>query len=131
MKIFRRRKFESDMDCVLRFRVDAYVDDLVRSGVNRAETERRARVESLAAAGIAIGIPAVLALGVSPAHCFTESDPSIYLPSLAPFSFCLFSRRLRELCRRTAQAGSIRCPRSDANNTTTLKQSHVSQGNRQ
>jgi predicted permease len=45
MRIFRRRKFESDMDVELRAHIDAYIDDLVRSGLNRTEAERRARVE--------------------------------------------------------------------------------------
>ena len=45
MKIFRRKKFESDMDAELRFHVSAYVDDLIRSGLNRTEAERRARIE--------------------------------------------------------------------------------------
>jgi len=42
MKLFRRKKFESDMDTELGFHVDAYVDDLVRSGIDRTEAERRA-----------------------------------------------------------------------------------------
>jgi MacB-like periplasmic core domain len=45
MKIFRRKKFESDMDAELRFHVDTYVDDLVRSGVDRAEAKRLAGIE--------------------------------------------------------------------------------------
>jgi len=45
MKIFRRKKFESDMDTELGFHVDAYIDDLVRSGIDRTEAERRARIE--------------------------------------------------------------------------------------
>ena len=45
MRIFRRRTFESDMDAELRFHISAYVDDLVRSGIPRAEAERRARLE--------------------------------------------------------------------------------------
>ncbi len=45
MKISRRKKFESDMDVELGFHVDAYVEDLVRSGIGRNEAERRARVE--------------------------------------------------------------------------------------
>lgn len=46
MNIFRRRRqFESEMDTELRFHVDAYVDDLVRTGVDRNEAERRARLE--------------------------------------------------------------------------------------
>jgi len=45
MKIFRRREFESDMDVELGFHVDAYIADLVRSGVDRTEAKRRARIE--------------------------------------------------------------------------------------
>jgi predicted permease len=45
MKIFRRKKFESEMDTELGFHIDAYVDDLVRSGMDRTEAGRRARVE--------------------------------------------------------------------------------------
>ena len=45
MKIFRRKKFESDMDVELGFHVAAYVEDLVRSGIGRTEAERRARIE--------------------------------------------------------------------------------------
>jgi predicted permease len=45
MKIFRRKKFESQMDAELRFHIAAYTDDLVRSGLDRTEAERRARVE--------------------------------------------------------------------------------------
>ncbi|MFN0102687.1 MAG: ADOP family duplicated permease [Bryobacteraceae bacterium] len=45
MRLFRRQRFENDMDAELRFHIDAYVDDLVRSGVKRSEAERRARIE--------------------------------------------------------------------------------------
>jgi predicted permease len=45
VKIFRRKKFESDMDVELGFHVDAYIDDLVRSGMDRTEARRRARIE--------------------------------------------------------------------------------------
>src|SRR5580704_519086 len=45
MRIFRRRKFESEMGDEMAFHIDAYVEDLVRSGVDRAEAQRRARVE--------------------------------------------------------------------------------------
>ena len=45
MKIFRRRQFESDMESELRFHLAACVEDLVRSGVDRPEAERRARLE--------------------------------------------------------------------------------------
>lgn len=45
MKIFRRRRFEAEMDAELRFHLDAYIEDLVRSGIDRASAERRARLE--------------------------------------------------------------------------------------
>ncbi|HUK16170.1 MAG TPA: ABC transporter permease, partial [Bryobacteraceae bacterium] len=45
MKIFRRTQFENEMDAELRFHIAQYVNDLVRSGVERAEAERRARIE--------------------------------------------------------------------------------------
>ena len=45
MKIFRRKRFESDMDAEFQAHLDAYADDLVRRGFDRAEAERRARVE--------------------------------------------------------------------------------------
>jgi len=45
VRIFRRKQFESDMDAELRFHITAYVDDLVRTGVPRAEAERRSRLE--------------------------------------------------------------------------------------
>ncbi len=45
MKIFRRKNFESDMDTELRFHIASYIDDLVRSGVERTEAQRRARLE--------------------------------------------------------------------------------------
>jgi predicted permease len=45
MKFFRRQRFESEMDAEMRFHIDAFVEDLVRSGVERGEAERRARVE--------------------------------------------------------------------------------------
>lgn len=45
MKSFRRRKFEAEMDAELRFHMEAFVEDQVRSGVDRDEAERRARVE--------------------------------------------------------------------------------------
>jgi hypothetical protein len=45
MKIFRRKRFESDMHVELGFHVDACIDDLVRSGMDRAEAKRRARIE--------------------------------------------------------------------------------------
>ncbi len=45
MKFFGRRKFEDDMDVELRFHIEAFTEDLVRSGLDRGEAERRARVE--------------------------------------------------------------------------------------
>ena len=36
MSFWRRKKFESDMDVELGFHIDAYVDDLVRSGIDRS-----------------------------------------------------------------------------------------------
>ena len=45
MSFWRRKKFESDMDVELGFHIDAYVEDLVRSGIDREEAERRARLE--------------------------------------------------------------------------------------
>jgi putative ABC transport system permease protein len=43
--LFHRSRMESDMDAELRFHVDAFADDLVRSGVPRQEALRRARIE--------------------------------------------------------------------------------------
>ena len=45
MKIFRRTQFQNEMDAELRFHIAEYVNDLVRSGVERNEAERRARLE--------------------------------------------------------------------------------------
>jgi len=45
MKFFRRRKFETDMDAELLFHIEAYTEDLIRSGLDRSEAERRARIE--------------------------------------------------------------------------------------
>ncbi len=45
MRLFRRKRFESDMAAELSFHIDAYVEDLVRSGMDRTEARRRARVE--------------------------------------------------------------------------------------
>src|SRR5580658_1944430 len=41
----RRSRMESEMDAELRFHIETYADDLVRSGVPRAEAMRRARIE--------------------------------------------------------------------------------------
>ncbi len=45
MRILRRKRFENEMDTELRFHIEAYIEDLVRSGTPRAEAERRARIE--------------------------------------------------------------------------------------
>ena len=45
MRFFRRRKFENEMNEELRFHIEAYTEDLIRSGLDRSEAERRARVE--------------------------------------------------------------------------------------
>jgi hypothetical protein len=45
VRIWRRRGFESDMDTELAFHIEAYVEDLVRSGMGRAEAVRQARIE--------------------------------------------------------------------------------------
>lgn len=42
---FRRSHLESDMDAELRFHIDTYTEDLIRSGVSRQEAIRRARIE--------------------------------------------------------------------------------------
>jgi predicted permease len=42
---FHRSRVERDMDAELRFHLDAYAEDLVRSGVPREEALRRARLE--------------------------------------------------------------------------------------
>src|SRR2546426_10637652 len=43
--MLRRSRMESEMDAELRFHVEAFAEDLVRSGVPRQEAMRRARVE--------------------------------------------------------------------------------------
>ncbi|HEY6328221.1 MAG TPA: ABC transporter permease, partial [Blastocatellia bacterium] len=43
--LLRRSHLESDMDTELRFHIDAYTEDLARSGVPSAEAQRRARLE--------------------------------------------------------------------------------------
>src|SRR5215203_305715 len=43
--LLRRSPFEDGMDEEVRFHIEAYTDDLVRSGVPRAEAARRARME--------------------------------------------------------------------------------------
>lgn len=45
MKFLRRKQFESEMDVELRFHIDAYIEDLVSSGIERSEAERLARIE--------------------------------------------------------------------------------------
>jgi len=42
---FRRSRLERDMDAELRFHMDTYAEELVRSGVSRSEALRRARIE--------------------------------------------------------------------------------------
>lgn len=43
--MFRRHRFEASMDDELRFHMEAFADDLVRSGLPRDEAMRRARLE--------------------------------------------------------------------------------------
>src|SRR5437899_1994356 len=43
--VLRRSRMESEMDTELRFHIEAYAEDLVRSGVPRQEAMRRARIE--------------------------------------------------------------------------------------
>ena len=43
--ILRRSRMESEMDAELRFHIEAFAEDLVRSGVPREEALRRARIE--------------------------------------------------------------------------------------
>jgi predicted permease len=45
MRLWRRNRFEADMDAELRFHIESYVADLVRSGVSREEAARRAKIE--------------------------------------------------------------------------------------
>jgi predicted permease len=45
LAILRRTRMESDMDAELRFHIEAFAEDLVRSGVPREEALRRARIE--------------------------------------------------------------------------------------
>ena len=45
MKVFGRKRFEAGMDAELRFHLDAYVEDLVRGGLDRVEAQRQARAE--------------------------------------------------------------------------------------
>src|SRR4029077_2515788 len=42
---FRRSRMESEMDAELRFHIETFTEDLVRSGVSRGEAMRRARIE--------------------------------------------------------------------------------------
>src|SRR5215472_10118485 len=44
-RFFRRHQIESDMEEELRSHIQHRADDLERSGLNRAEAERRARIE--------------------------------------------------------------------------------------
>ena len=41
----RRSRMEGEMDAELRFHIEAFAEDLVRSGVPRGEAQRRARIE--------------------------------------------------------------------------------------
>src|SRR5229473_5102420 len=43
--MLRRSRMESEMDMELRFHIEAFAEDLVRSGAPRQEALRRARVE--------------------------------------------------------------------------------------
>jgi len=43
--IVRRSRMEREMDVELRFHIEAFAEDLVRSGVPRQEAMRRARIE--------------------------------------------------------------------------------------
>src|SRR5437667_3558071 len=43
--MLRRARMESEMDAELRFHIEAFAKDLVRSGVPREEALRRARIE--------------------------------------------------------------------------------------
>jgi hypothetical protein len=43
--ILRRSRMEREMDAELRFHIEAFAEDLVRSGVPRDEAMRRARIE--------------------------------------------------------------------------------------
>src|SRR5258708_8514877 len=43
--LLRRQRIEASMQDEIRFHIEAYTDDLVRSGVPRPEAERRARIE--------------------------------------------------------------------------------------
>jgi predicted permease len=43
--LLRRRRMESEMDAELRFHMEAYVEDLVRSGIPRPEAQHRAGIE--------------------------------------------------------------------------------------
>src|SRR2546427_7849052 len=45
MSIWRRKQFEDDMDAELRFHIESYVADLIHSGHDPSEAERRARIE--------------------------------------------------------------------------------------
>ena len=43
--IVRRSRMETEMDAELRLHIEAYAEDLIRSGVPRKEALRRARIE--------------------------------------------------------------------------------------
>jgi hypothetical protein len=43
--VVKRRRLETDLDAEVRFHLDSYAGDLIRSGVPEAEAMRRARIE--------------------------------------------------------------------------------------
>ena len=43
--LLRRNRVETSMQDEIRFHIDAYTADLIRSGVPKGEAERRARIE--------------------------------------------------------------------------------------
>src|SRR5581483_10501603 len=43
--LLRRNRLESSMSEEMRFHIEAYTEDLIRSGVSPADAERRARIE--------------------------------------------------------------------------------------
>jgi predicted permease len=62
--LWRRRRFEDDLDDELRFHVEARADDLVRAGMSPDEARRRARVELGAAAAHKEDVRAARGLGL-------------------------------------------------------------------
>jgi predicted permease len=45
MKFWRRARFEHEMDAEMRFHIESYAEDLIRSGVPREQALRQARIE--------------------------------------------------------------------------------------